>query len=64
MRKVLVWIGIIAAAAAAGGCLTGQGAVRGDTVIRPGSERASAAPAGSGARGLVDSSPCADIIRR
>ena len=47
MLKRLAWV-VLIAAAAAGGCMSASGAVRGDTAIEPGARPASTAPAGDG----------------
>ena len=52
MLKKLAWLGIIVAAAAAVGCLTGSGAVRGDNVMRSAELPAKAGPAGAGLSGV------------
>jgi hypothetical protein len=50
MFKRLAWV-VLIVAAATGGCLTGSGAIRGDTDTRPAADPASPAPAGVGRPG-------------
>ena len=47
MLKRLAWV-VLIAAAAAGGCMSASGAVRGDTAIEPGARPAGMAPSGGG----------------
>ena len=58
MLKRLAWL-VLIAAAAAGGCMSASGAVRGDTAIEPGARPASTAPAGDSMThdGFTETSP-------